>query len=263
MNSPLANKGIVVTRPKDQSGELIAALEAEQARAIAFPALQIEAPATWQPLDNALQHLTELDWAIFTSRNAVHFALSRWQSQGLGPWPARVQVAAIGRESAKALAEFGVPVRLVPGRAGSESLLASPLWDQVQGLRFALFAGDQGRELIQQTLEERGGTVEKVFCYRRTVPGANPTPLLHAWARGELDAVTVTSPEIFHNFYQMVGGLGQRWLKKTPIITISPLTAEAVTQKGLPEPWIAPEASNAGIIQALHQWAASLPENHP
>ncbi|MBU2755130.1 uroporphyrinogen-III synthase [Acidithiobacillus sp. CV18-2] len=255
MSVILQNKGIVVTRPKEQSAELIAELQRLGARAIAFPALQIDAPETWHSLDAALDQLDSFDWAVFTSRNAVHFALSRWQSRGQHTWPASVRVAAVGRESAKAIAEFGIEVALAPKRAGSEGLLENPEWQTVAGQRFALFAGDQGRELIQQTLEERGAMVEKIFCYRRVVPGANPTPLLHAWARGELDAVTVTSPEIFHNFYQMVGGLGQRWLKKTPIIAISPLTAEAITSKGLPAPWVAPEASNAGLIAALEDWA--------
>jgi uroporphyrinogen-III synthase len=258
MTTTLQNKGIVVTRPKEQSAELVAALQERGARPIAFPALQIEAPETWHSLDSALERIASFDWAVFTSRNAVHFALSRWQSRSVQDWPQGLRVAAVGRESAKALAEFGVHAQLAPKRAGSEALLESPEWQEVGGLRFALFAGDQGRELIEQTLAERGAVVEKVFCYRRIVPGLNPTPLLHAWARGELDAVTVTSPEIFHNFYQMVGGLGQRWLKKTPIIAISELTAEAVTSKGLPMPWIAPEASNAGLLAALDEWAQTV-----
>ena len=261
MSASLQNKGIVVTRPREQSAELIAALQSLGARAIAFPALQIDAPETWHSLDHALDQVNTFDWAVFTSRNAVHFALSRWQSRAKQDWPKTLRVAAVGRESAKALAEFGIDVCLAPKRAGSEGLLESAEWQAVEGQHFALFAGDQGRELIEQTLSQRGAKVEKVFCYRRIVPGANPTPLLHAWARGELDAVTVTSPEIFHNFYQMVGGLGQRWLKKTPIIAISPLTAEAVTSKGLPVPWIAPEASNAGLIAALQDWVQSQEES--
>ena len=195
MSVILQNKGIVVTRPKEQSAELIAELQRLGARAIAFPALQIDAPETWHSLDAALDQLDSFDWAVFTSRNAVHFALSRWQRRGQHTWPASVRVAAVGRESAKAIAEFGIEVALAPKRAGSEGLLENPEWQTVAGQRFALFAGDQGRELIQQTLEERGAMVEKIFCYRRVVPGANPTPLLHAWARGELDAVTVTTEE--------------------------------------------------------------------
>ncbi|MHB1282004.1 MAG: uroporphyrinogen-III synthase, partial [Acidithiobacillus sp.] len=162
------------------------------------------------------------------------------------------------RETAKALREFGLQVDLVPQRFSSEGLLESPELVAVQGQRVALFAGDQGRELLEKTLGERGAVIDKVLCYRRGIPGVNPTPLLHAWARGELNAVTVTSPEIFNNFYQMVGGLGQRWLKNTPIIAISPLTAAAVTAVGLAAPWIAPEASTVGMLAALTAWVQSL-----
>ncbi|MGC8467048.1 MAG: uroporphyrinogen-III synthase [Acidithiobacillus sp.] len=260
MSELLRGKGVVVTRPKEQSAELIALLEAVGAHPIPFPAIHIEAPENWQSLDAALDGLARFRWAIFSSRNAVQFALSRLQGRAQ-EWPKSVQVAAVGRETARALKDFGLSVDLVPDRFSSEGLLEHPALREVQGVGVAIFAGDQGRELLEHTLSERGALVEKVYCYRRSVPGANPTPLLHAWARGELHAVTVTSPEIFNNFYQMVGGLGQRWLKNTPIVAISPLTAEAVTAKGLPAPWVAPEASNQGLLQALRDWAKHMEDS--
>ncbi|WP_414040448.1 uroporphyrinogen-III synthase [Acidithiobacillus sp. M4-SHS-6] len=252
----LQNKGVVVTRPKEQAGDLIDALKAAGARPILFPAVQIEAPENWQSLDDALRRLEIFDWVIFTSRNAVAFALSRLQSLNL-PWPQGPRVAAVGRETAKALREFGLQVDLVPKKFSSEGLLDSVELAEMQQRHVALFVGDQGRELLEKVLGERGAQVDKVLCYRRTLPGANPTPLLHAWARGELDAVILTSPEIFKNFYQMVGGLGQRWLKNTSLMAISPLTAEAITAVGLPEPWVAPEASTEGLMKALESWAKS------
>ena len=258
MNSTiLRGKGIVVTRPRAQAGEMLTLLEAQGARPILFPAVEIEAPENGQSLDDALHRLVAYDWVVFSSRNAVAFALSRLQSRNLS-WPVGPRIAAVGRETAKALGEFGLQVDLVPRRFSSEGLLESPELLDVRGRRIALFAGDQGRELLEKTLVERGAITDEVLCYRRQLPGTNPTPLLHAWARGELDAVTVTSPEIFNNFYQMVGGLGQRWLKNTPIIAISALTAEAVTTVGLPAPWIAPEASTAGMLAALTGWAQGL-----
>ena len=250
----LQGRGIVVTRPREQADALVTQLQAQGARAILFPAVQIEAPQNWQSLDDALHQLSTYEWMIFTSRNAVAFALSRLQSRHLS-WPAGPRIAAVGRETAKALGEFGLRADLVPPKFSSEGLLDSTELTVVQGRRIALFVGDQGRELLEKTLTGRGAVIDKILCYRRSIPGANPTPLLHAWARGEIDAVTVTSPEIFNNFYQMVGGLGQRWLKNTPIITISPLTAEAVTAVGLPAPWVAPEASTAGMMAALEAWA--------
>jgi len=252
----LQKKGVVVTRPRDQAEELVSALKAAEARPILFPAVQIEAPENWQSLDDALHHIVQFDWVIFTSRNAVAFALSRLQSRNL-QWPSGPRIAAVGRETGKALQEFGLQVDLVPKKFSSEGLLNSAELAEVKGQRVALFVGDQGRELLEKVLSERGAQVEKVLCYRRTIPGANPTPLLHAWARGELDAVTFTSPEIFNNFYQMVGGLGQRWLKNTPLIAISSFTADAIRAVGLPEPWIASEASTAGIMAALEEWAKS------
>ena len=72
-----------------------------------------------------------------------------------------------------------------------------------------------GRE--SRCLAARGAAVEYAECYRRVRPEADVAPLLKLWARGELDAITVTSSEGLHNLYDMVGKLGQQWLRRTPI----------------------------------------------
>ncbi|MBU2859301.1 uroporphyrinogen-III synthase, partial [Acidithiobacillus ferrooxidans] len=63
MNSTiLRGKGIVVTRPRAQAGEMLTLLEAQGARPILFPAVEIEAPENWQSLDDALHRLVAYDW---------------------------------------------------------------------------------------------------------------------------------------------------------------------------------------------------------
>ncbi len=94
----LQGKGIVVTRPRAQAGEMLTLLQAQGARPILFPAVQIEAPENWQSLDDALHQLGAYDWVIFSSRNAVAFALSRLQSRNLS-WPTGPRIAAVGRET--------------------------------------------------------------------------------------------------------------------------------------------------------------------
>lgn len=252
--APLQDKGIVVTRPRDQAGELVALLESRGAQAIVFPAVSIVHPESWDAFDTAVQAVSRARWAVFVSRNAVAQGVARLRNLGLD-WPAAVRVAAIGRETAKELEAVGIHVDLVPRTFSAESLLEEAALREVAGQDVVIFAGDAGRDLLPATLAERGARVHLALCYQRVRPHLNPTPLLHKWARGELDAVIVTSPEIFNNFYEMVGGLGQRWLKKTPIVAISPLTAAAVSAAGLPAPLVADEASNAGLIRALEDWA--------
>jgi uroporphyrinogen-III synthase len=55
-----------------------------------------------------------------------------------------------------------------------------------------------------------------VTCYQRlpATTKAAPGPLLKHWEAGTLDAVTLTSSEGLRYFFDMVGHLGQAWLKK-------------------------------------------------
>ncbi|MEK8089751.1 uroporphyrinogen-III synthase [Thermithiobacillus plumbiphilus] len=255
MLATLKDKGIVVTRPRAQAGDLISLLEARGAKPILFPAIRIERPENWHDFDKAVQQGAKAQWAIFVSRNAVSEGIARFKALGL-EWPAGIRVAAIGRETAKELQTLGIKVDLVPKTFNAESMLAEAALQDVRDQDIVIFAGDAGREQLPTELAARGARVHMALCYQRVRPTLNPTPLLYKWARGELHAVTVTSPEIFNNLYDMVGNLGQRWLKKTPIIAISPLTAAAVEAAGLPAPIIAPEASSAGLIAALEAWAS-------
>jgi uroporphyrinogen-III synthase len=58
---------------------------------------------------------------------------------------------------------------------------------------------------------------------------ADPAPLLlKHWEAGTLDAVTLTSSEGLRYFFDMVGHLGQAWLKKTPVfVTHQRIAAQA------------------------------------
>jgi uroporphyrinogen III methyltransferase/synthase len=54
---PLHGKRILVTRPRAQAGRLAALLEANGAEVLALPAIAIEPPEDWGPLDEAIRGL--------------------------------------------------------------------------------------------------------------------------------------------------------------------------------------------------------------
>jgi uroporphyrinogen-III synthase len=136
----------------------------------------------------------------------------------LRPWPDHLRAATVGRSSELALAKFGIGDVVAPqDRFDSEALLELPDLQHVTGKRVVIFRGDGGRELLGDTLRQRGASVEYVACYRRDKPQLDPAPLLKLWSEGRLDAVTVTSSEGLRNLIDMVGKLGQTWLKKTPL----------------------------------------------
>ena len=213
----LAGRCIVVTRPAGQNEGLAELIRAEGGEPIVFPVLEILDLDDTRALVAAADRLHEYDLAVFISPNAVDKALNVIGARRA--WPPGLRAATIGRASERALARYGVADVIAPsGRFDSEALLALPQLADVQGWRVVVFRGDGGRELLGDTMRERGATVDYIECYRRVRPNADVEPLLKRWGRGEIDAVTVSSSEGLRNLYDMLGKLGQAWLKRTPLL---------------------------------------------
>ncbi|HEY6895671.1 MAG TPA: uroporphyrinogen-III synthase, partial [Rhodocyclaceae bacterium] len=101
----------------------------------------------------------------------------------------------------------------------------------------------------------RGATVDYVTCYRRAKPDLDPAPLMKLWTDHALDAVTLTSSEGLRNFQEMVGALGQAWLRKTPAFVPHARIAEQARQLGLHEV-ILTGPGDDGLVAGLMQYFA-------
>ena len=246
---PLAGKSIVVTRPAHQSGELAALIRAAGGVALLFPVLEISDVEDLKPLLAIVARLDEFDLAVFISPNAVNKAMNLITAHRA--LPPTLRCAAVGRGSVKELARFGVSHVIAPSRRfDSEGLLELPELQEVRDRRVVIFRGDGGRELLGDTLKARGAHVEYAECYRRAMPNLDAAPLLKAWARNELDAVTVTSSEGLRNLYEMIGTLGRQWLRKTAVFVPHSRIAGVARELGLTHVTVT-EAGDEGLMRAL------------
>lgn len=256
--SPLAGRCIVVTRPLAQSGPLTGAIKAAGGEPLIFPLLEIAAAADPQPLAEAAAHLAQYDWAVFISPNAVDYALPTLLAQT--SWPATLRPAAVGQGTVRELAAHGITGCIAPReRFDSEALLALPelASEQIAGKRVAIFRGDGGRELLVDTLRERGATVDCITCYRRSPPSAGCQPLLVAWRAGKLDALTVSSSEGLRYLLALLDDEGRSFLLQTPLFVPHARIAETARELGLRN-IILSDAADAGIMAALvaYNWPA-------
>lgn len=212
---PLAGRGIVVTRPREQAGGLAARIEAAGGRAFVYPAIEIrDLPDPRAALD-VIARLETFDVAVFVSPTAVRKAFGL---MGKRAWPTRVRAAGVGAATRAALQAAGVASAFAPEeRADSEALLELPELADVAGRRIAVFRGEGGREALASGLKERGASVEYAECYRRARPDTDLAPLLAAWRRGEVHAVTVSSSEGLRNFAELLGA-GKGLLEALPLI---------------------------------------------
>ena len=232
---PLAGKRILVTRPREQAAGLAALIREAGGEAIRFPAVEIVDLADLADFHAIADRLEAFDLAIFISPTAVQRALDLLQVRRKGrPWPARLQVAAIGRGTARELERRRFPGVLAPAvEADSEALLALPALATVAGRRVVVFRGQGGRELLGDTLAARGARVEYAECYRRIRPAQEISA--PAWAQRALDAVTVSSSEGLANLDALLGAWRRNWLQESPLFVSHPRIAEEAERLGARE----------------------------
>jgi len=254
---PLEGRGIVVTRPREQAEGLAQRIERAGGVAFRFPAIEVEDLEDLEPILALIDRLDEFDLAIFISPSAVTKAMNLVQLRRRGrAWPTGLRVAAIGRGSRRALEQLGFAGVLAPSaHADSEALLALPELAAVADRRVVIFRGDGGRELLGDSLRARGAEVSYAECYRRGRPRADCAPLLAAWARGAVHAVTVSSGAGLANLYDMLGKLGQQWLRATPLFVPHERLRGSAAQLGIREIRVAGSADEDVVLALVAYFA--------
>jgi uroporphyrinogen-III synthase len=238
-NKPLAGRGIVVTRPRDQAAGLAALIEGAGGRVFLYPAIEIEDLPDPASALQVLGNLEQFDLAIFVSPTAVRKSFELIKKKP-ATWPSGLRAAAVGQGSRDELERHGIHGALAPeSGADSEALLALPELANVTGKRIAIFSGEGGRELLGDTLAARGAKVEYAACYRRTRPRIDVAPLLSAWAQGTVHAVTVSSSNGLRNLVALLGESGQALLDGTPVFVPHRRVAEEARRLGVRMPVLA------------------------
>jgi uroporphyrinogen-III synthase len=229
---PLAGKGVVVTRPAHQAQALMRLISGAGGKPLPFPVIEIRDIEDPAPVLALIDRLHEFNVAIFVSPNAAEKGLALVKARRA--WPEKLRAAAVGSGGVKTLQRHGVTDVIAPeGRFDSEALLELPAFALVYGKRFVVFRGVGGRELISETLRERGAMVEYAECYRRVRPANDVAPLLRAWERNELDAIAVTSSEGLRNFLDMIGAQARELALRTPVFVPHPRIAETASDLGV------------------------------
>ena len=248
----LAGVGVIITRPVRQAGPFAQKLGVLGARPIVFPAIIVLPPEDRGALAQAHRELARYDGVFFVSANAAEYGVP----QGIA-WPAGLPAYAPGPGTAATLTDLGVAeVRFPPGDHDSEGLLALPPLQHVHGQRFAIFRGDGGRELLGDTLRARGAAVDYVSCYRRSAP-ASGEGLMALLARGEADALTLTSSEGVGNLWEVLDTTSRERLRRLPTFTTHPRISAAARAKGLAV--IESASGDTGLIGGLLEWFSRHP----
>jgi uroporphyrinogen III methyltransferase/synthase len=248
---PLAGVSVAVTRARAQASGLARRLEALGASVIQAPVIRVRQLS--DPAQPALDP-SPYDLICVTSANGVQGLFERLDDgvhpRGDARALARTRIAAIGPGTARALAERGVIADVLPERFVAESLVAALA--AVPVTRALVARAREARDVLPDALRARGAEVDVLELYETVAEPLSPQALQAVRAA---DYVTFTASSTVRSFLEAAGqeaGLSP----STRIVSIGPVTSEALREHGL-EPSIEADPYDVeGMIAALLSDAA-------
>ena len=206
---------ILVTRPVHQAENLCRLIHENNGIPIRLPTLEI-VPLILES-DEIELPLTQADWFIFTSTNAVCCYCSQLDDAKMHDLKTK-SCLAIGKATAQALITVGLNVDLIPQHGyNSEALLELAELQNVVQQNIVIIRGENGRETLAEILKQRGANVSYQNVYKREIPQIDCTEVLQQ----RLDFITITSGEAIQNLVKMLPETQHDLLKKIPLIVVS------------------------------------------
>ncbi len=233
-----------------QADNLCALIEQSGGIPIRFPVLDIIPAELNEKIKSILNALQHYQWLFFVSTNAVNFALRA--NNGKIDIPQHVDIVAVGQATAKALRNAGLNVDLVPEQGfNTEAILSMPQLQTLNGQSCLIVRGQGGRELLAQTLEQRGAQVYYLELYRRIMPEIDTGPVERLLHQNKLDVITITSGEALKNLLKMLDSSVHHQLLATPLAVISQRIRQLAIELGFKQVFVSEQPADTALVKAI------------
>jgi len=245
---PLFGKRIVVTRTREQAGELSKALRDLGADVIELPTIRIELPEDRLGFAEMVTHAHEYDWLVFTSPNGVEkffdaFFATYDDARSLG----NPKIAAIGAGTASKIREYRFAVDLIPERFVAEGLIDAFKKESVENLTMLWVKAEESREVVGEGLAALGAIVDECIAYRTVPETEDPTGAKAKLAEEGADLITFTSGSTVDHFF----ALGLDWPEGCVAGSIGPVTSSTLRKHGMPPAFEANPHDIPGLVKAV------------
>jgi uroporphyrinogen III methyltransferase/synthase len=252
---PLFGRRVLVTRSREQAGELVDLLEAQGAEAVEAPLIDIVPPEDYGPLDAACERAGAFDWIVFTSANGASSFMDRLLQ---GPRDVRAlagaRLCAVGPGTASRLTRFGLKVDLIPDDHSADGVVAALKGiGPIKGKRILFPKADVARDTLPEGLRASGAEVTEVAAYRTvTAEGDAHLDIYRQLLDRRIDAVTFSSASAVRAFISIYGeDQAVDLLSHTTVATIGPVTSDAAARYGI-TPQVTPATSTMpALVDAL------------
>jgi uroporphyrinogen III methyltransferase/synthase len=257
----LQGKRVLITRDVSQAEGLKEKLGLLSAEVLCVATIAISGPPDWKPFDYAAEAVSNFDWVVFSSTNAV-----RQTSMRLSQLAAdhdqfnTLKKAAVGKQTAAAANEEGWRIDLVPGQFQAEGLLAALLKSDLKGKKIWIPRALQARSFLIDELEKAGAEVVETPVYQNTIPYENRDRLRHILLNEKIDWITFTSSSTVTNFFKILGDRHLQ-IQLSNFASIGKITTETIIKHGYIPSFTAKPQNLEGLCQGIVEWETAASES--
>lgn len=245
---PLFGKRIVVTRTREQAGELSKQLADLGADVVELPTIRIEHPHDKKEFAQMVADSHTYDWLIFTSPNGVEkffdaFYATYQDARSLGG----CRIAAIGPSTEARIREYRFTVDLMPKKFVAEGLIEAFESESIEHLKMLWVKAEETRDILYHGLSKLGAIVDSCLAYRTVPETDDPTGAAQLLREEGADMITFTSGSTVENFFAM----DIPWPENCVGACIGPVTAKTLREHGQEPDVEAREHSIPGLIEVI------------
>lgn len=250
----LAGRRVLICRPEPEASRLARQFQSAGAETRVFPLVEREPLPETPERRTTILSLDEFSHVIAVSPYAARLLLEE-----LDTWwpqlPAGLSWYGVGAGTANALAEHGLRPRKPDEGWTSEALLKLPSLASLNGDRVLVARGEEGRELIRNTLEARDARVTVMPLYRRFCPNYTEAQVNNALDGFAPDAVIALSGETLNNLIALSANCSHN-LYDRPVIVPARRIADQALAAGFNAPCIPGSLADNDIVAAVAEQLA-------
>ncbi len=251
---PLFGKRVLVTRSRAQASVLSRMLAECGAEAVELAVIEIKELTDTSELDEAVAHLRDYHWIIFTSVNGVEAVWRRMRAIGLDARRfGAARIGAIGPATAERLQELGLYPDFISQEYTSESILKGMKKLGVSGCRILLPRSDIAPRDLIDGLIRLGAEPFEVAAYRTVAPDDVASEGKRRLLNGEIDVITFASSSTVANLVALLDG-DVAAINKAKVACIGPATATAAEKAGIRVDIMAQEHTISGLVAAMESY---------
>ncbi len=256
---------VVVTRPEPNNHVLIQHIRDLGWSAVSLPLISI-VPYALEigEVDTAIQRSSVLNIDQYAGVVCISRPAAHWLVEGVHQlWPqipVGIDWLAVGQGSADVLSQLGVDVGYPDEHASTEGLLALERLQSsnIQGEKWLLVKGEEGRTLLAESLLSRGAQLDVIDVYRRetvTYTADEKAAIALFLQQKQRVILTVTSLQILQILWNLLQQpefelLRGRCLRQ-PLLVVSERIEKQAHQLGFQHVVVVKKPDNVTILKRL------------